>query len=116
MGTEIGVGMLLRPAVENLGERGGLSTARWEILLEHEHEYDVAFRGEVRDGLGHDRPAFPPGNRRHLRVFTCPKTGLGDMDCVVTVGVAQEHRSSYGEPPLRESLYRSVALMSYATL
>jgi hypothetical protein len=59
MGTEIGVGVLLRPAVENLGERGGLSTARWEILLEHEHEYDVAFGGEVRDVLGNDRAAFP---------------------------------------------------------
>ena len=95
--AEVGVGVLLRPAVENLRERGGLSTAGWEVLLEHEHQYDVAFGSEVRDILGHDRPAFPPGNRRHLRVFGCPKTGLGDMDCVVTVGVAQERCGSYGE-------------------
>jgi hypothetical protein len=43
VGTEVGAGVLLRPAVDNLRERGGLSTARWEVLLEHEHQYDVAF-------------------------------------------------------------------------
>src|SRR5215472_9942811 len=97
MGTEVGVGVLLRPAVESLRKRGGLSAARWEVLLEHEHEYDVAFGSEVCDVFRNDRPAFRPGDGSHLRVFGCPKTGLGDMDRVVTVGVAQERCGSYGE-------------------
>src|SRR5271165_3874381 len=97
MGTEVGVGMLLRPAVENLRERGGLSASRWQVLLQHEHQYDVAFGGEVCDILGHDRPAFASGDRSHVCVFGCSKAGLGDVDSVMAVGVAQEHRSSYWE-------------------
>jgi hypothetical protein len=39
--------VFLRPAIESLGERGGLATARWQVLLEHEDDYDVAFGCEV---------------------------------------------------------------------
>jgi hypothetical protein len=62
MRAQIGVGVLLRPAVESLGERGGLATACGQVLLEHEHQDDVALGGEVRNILGNDRAAFPPGN------------------------------------------------------
>jgi hypothetical protein len=51
--------MLLRPAVENLGERGCLSTSCGQVLLEHEYEHEVALGGEVHDVLGQDRPVFP---------------------------------------------------------
>jgi hypothetical protein len=91
------VGVFLRPAVENLGERGGLATARWQVLLEHEYEHDVSFGREVHDVLSNDRPAFAPADHRPVRVFGGSKTNLGDVNRVVTVGVAQEHRGSYGE-------------------
>src|SRR5215468_1414475 len=72
--TEIRVGMLLRPAVENLGECGCLSTSCGQVLLEHEYEHEVAFGGEVHDVLGHNRPARPPGGRGYVCVFGCPET------------------------------------------
>ncbi len=77
MRAEVGVGVLLCPTVENLGERGGLATARGQVLLEHEYERDVAFGGEVHDVLGNDRPACPSGDRCHVRVFGGSKTDLG---------------------------------------
>jgi hypothetical protein len=46
--------MLLRPPVKNLGERDGLSASRGQVPLQHKHEHDVAFGGEVCDILGHD--------------------------------------------------------------
>ena len=91
MRTEIGVGMILCPAVENLSERGGLPTSGGQVLLQHEYEHDIAFGGEVRDILGNDRPAFRPGGCRHLRVVGRTEADLSDMDRVVTVGVTQEH-------------------------
>jgi hypothetical protein len=45
--TEVGVGMLLCPPVENLGERGGLSTTCGQFLLQHEQQHEIAFGGEV---------------------------------------------------------------------
>src|SRR6185312_5203437 len=92
--AEVGVGMLLRPPVKNLGERDGLSASRGQVPLQHKHEHDVAFGGEVCDILGHDRPAFATGERSHVRVFGSSKTDLGDMDRIMTVGVAQEYRGS----------------------
>jgi len=68
--------MILCPAVENLGERGGLPTSGGQVLLQHEYEHDIAFGGEVRDILGNDRPAFRPGGRRHLRVVGRTEAGL----------------------------------------
>src|SRR5579863_4976674 len=92
--AEVGVGMLPRPLVENLGERDGLSASRGQVLLQHEHQYDVALGGEVCDILGHDRPGFTTGDRSHVRVFGCSKTDLGDMDRVMTVSLAQEYCGS----------------------
>jgi hypothetical protein len=89
--------MVLRPSVEKLGERGGLTTARGQVLLEHEHENDVAFGGEVHDVLGNNHPAFSPGGRRYVRILGCSKADLGDMNGVVAIGVAQERGSSYWE-------------------
>src|SRR5262249_8640401 len=91
MRTEIGVGMILCPAVENLGERGGLPTSGGQVLLQHEHQYDIAFGGEVRDILSNDRSAFCPGVSRHLRCVGRTEADLSDMDRVVTVGGTQEH-------------------------
>lgn len=97
MRAEVRIGMLRRPAVENLGERGGLATSRGQILLKHEHEHDVAFGSEVRDILGYDRAAFAPGDHSHLCVLRRPKADLGNMDGVMTVGVAQDYRRSHRE-------------------
>ena len=79
------------------GERGRLATARGQVLLEHEYEHHIAFSCEVSDVLGNNCPAFTPGGRRHVHIFGRLKTGLGNMERVVTVGVAQEHRGRHGE-------------------
>jgi hypothetical protein len=60
--------MVLRPAVEDLCERSGLPATCGQVLLQHEHQHDVAFRSEVSDILGDDSPAFRPGGCRHLGV------------------------------------------------
>ena len=80
--------MVLRPSVENLGERGGLATACGQVLLWYEYEHHIAFSGEVNDVLGNNRPALPPGGGRHMYIFGCSKADLGDMNGVVTVGVS----------------------------
>ena len=89
--------MILCPAVENLGERGSLPTSGGQALLQHEHQHDIAFGGKVRDILSNNRPAFRPGGYGHLRVAGRAETDLSDMDRVVAVGVAQEHRSGRRE-------------------
>jgi len=95
--TEVRVGMLLRPAVENLGECGCLSISCGQVLLEREYEHEVAFGGEVHDVLGHNRPALPPGGRGYVCVFGCPETNLGYVNRVMAIGLAQKRSSSYGE-------------------
>ena len=89
--TEVGVGVVLRPAVEDLCKCGGLPATRRQVLLQHEHEHGVAFDGEVRDILGDDSAAFRPGDCRHLGVVGAAEAHLGDVDRVMTVGVAQEY-------------------------
>ena len=71
--------MLLCPPVENLGEGGSLATGRGQVLLEHEYEHDIAFGGEVHDVLGNSRPAFPPSGGRHVYIFGCSETDLGEL-------------------------------------
>ncbi len=103
--------MILRPAVEDLCEGGGLPSTCGQVLLQHEHEHYVAFGGEVHDVLGNDGPAFPPGDRSHLCVVGCAKTGLGDVDRVMAVGVAQEHRGGGWEHLIgQEGAHASSAL------
>jgi hypothetical protein len=75
--------VILRPAVEDLRQRGGLPASGRQILLRHECEDDVALGREVRHVLADDRPAFSPGGRRHMRIFGTAKTDLGDVDCVM---------------------------------
>ena len=81
--AEVGVGVPLRPAVENLGERGGLSSSGWQVLLQPEQKHDVAFGGEVhnvlgatasRPGPGAHSPGFGayPGRRSTLAVALAP--------------------------------------------
>ena len=79
MRAEVGVGMLVCPPVENLGKGGSLATARGQVLLEHEYEHDIAFGGEVHDVLGNSRPAFPPSGGRHVYIFGCSETDLGEL-------------------------------------
>jgi hypothetical protein len=58
MRTEIGVGMILCPAVKNLGERGGLPPPAGRFFFSTNTQHDIAFGGEVRDILRNNRPAF----------------------------------------------------------
>jgi hypothetical protein len=90
MVTEIGIRGITRPAVEDPGQGGSLPASRWQVLLQDEHQDNVALRGEVRDILGDDGPASGPGGRRHLRVGGRSKACLGDMDGIVAVLGAQE--------------------------
>ncbi len=89
--------MVLRPSVEDLCECGGLPASCRQVLLQHEYEHYIAFGGEVRDILSDDSPAFRPGDFRHLRVVGRAEADLGDVDRVVTVGVAQEHGCGHRE-------------------
>src|ERR1700683_2191673 len=52
--AEVGLWVILCPAVEDLRQRSGLSTSGRQILLQHECEDDVALGREVRDVLGDD--------------------------------------------------------------
>ena len=97
MRTEIGIRMIRCPAVENLGQRGSLPTSGGQAPFQHEHQHDIAFGGKVRDILSNNRPAFRPGGYGHLRVAGRAETDLSDMDRVVAVGVAQEHRRGHRE-------------------
>src|SRR5271166_238795 len=54
---EIRLRVILGPAVESLGEGGGLPAPRGQVLLQHEHEHHIAFGREVRNVLGDDSPA-----------------------------------------------------------
>ena len=89
MRAEVGVRMLLRPAVENFGERCSLAATCRQVLLQHEHQHDIAFSGEVRDILSNNHPAFRPGGCGHLRVVGRTETGISDMDRIAAAGVAQ---------------------------
>lgn len=78
--------MLLRPAIENFGERRGLAATSRQVLLQHEYQRDVPFGCEVCGILGRHRLAFSPGDHSHPRVLCRPKAALSNMDGVMTVG------------------------------
>lgn len=80
MDTEIGVRVVLRPAVEDLGECCGLSAARGQVLLQDEHQRDVAVSGEVSDILGDKSPAVCPGDCRDLRVVCATEAYFDDVE------------------------------------
>src|SRR6185312_11866231 len=89
--------MSLCPVVKGLREGGGLRTCGGQVLLAPEHEYHVAFGREVRNILGDDSPALGPGGCRHLGIVSRAETDLCDVDCVVTVCLAQEQGYSRRE-------------------
>ena len=50
------------PTVQDPGQRGSLPASSWQVLLQDEHQDQVALGGEVRDIRSDDSPAFgPPG-------------------------------------------------------
>lgn len=90
MDTYVGVWEVLCPAIEDLRKGGGLPSSRRQVLLQHEYQDNIAFRGEVCCVLGYDRPALSPGGRGNLSIVSCPQPHLGHVHCVLTVGIAQE--------------------------
>ena len=90
MVTEIRIRMVPVPAVQDLGQRGSLPASRWQVLLQDEHQDQVALGGEVRGILSDDSPALRPGGRRNLRILGCPQAGLADLDGVMAVLGAQD--------------------------
>jgi hypothetical protein len=89
--------MSLCPVVKGLCECGGLPASGGQVLLEHEHEYHVAFGREVRNVLGDDSPTLGPGGCRHLGIVGRAEADLGDVNRVVTVCLAQQQGHSRRE-------------------
>jgi hypothetical protein len=65
------LGMVPVPAVQDPDQRGSLSASCWQVLLQDEHQDQVALGGEIRDVLSHDSPALGPGGHRDLRIVGC---------------------------------------------
>ena len=97
MVTEIRIGMVSVPAVQDPGQRGSLPASCWQVLLQDEHQHQVALGGEVRDVLGDHGPAFGPGSRRDPCIVGGPQAGLSDVDGIAAIPGAQEFGRSYRE-------------------
>src|ERR1022692_2032358 len=82
--AEVGLGVILCPAVEDLRQGSGLPTSGRQILLQHECQNNAAPGREARNVLGDARPPFTRGGRRHMRILGTAKTDLGDVNCVMT--------------------------------
>src|SRR5580704_8786686 len=85
------------PAVQDPGQRGSLAASRWQVLLQDEHQDQVALGGEISDVLRHDGPALGPGGRRDLRIVGGPQAYLSDVDGIAAIPGAQEFGRSYRE-------------------
>ena len=93
--TDVGIWEVLCPAVEDLRQRGGLPSSRWQVLLQHEYQDDVAFRREVCRVLGYNSPALSPGGRGDLGIVRRPQPDLGHVHSVLAIGVAQDPGRCY---------------------
>ena len=89
MGTEVGIRVVLHPAVEDPCESGRLPAPRGQIPLQDEYQHEVPFVSEVRDILGDDGSVIRPGACRNLGVVGSREACLGDMHGVMAVSVAQ---------------------------
>jgi hypothetical protein len=97
MVTEIRIGMVSVPAVQDPGQRGSLPASCWQVLLQDEHQHQVALGGEVPDVLGDHGPAFGPGSRRDPRIVGGPQADLTDVDGIAAVSGVQELDRGYRE-------------------
>ena len=80
----------LCPLVESPRERGGLPTACWQILLQHEDEHDVAFDGEFRDVFGDHDSSLRSSRLCYQGILGRSQPDLGNMDGIVTKRVAKQ--------------------------
>ncbi|MBV9208258.1 MAG: hypothetical protein JO037_23295 [Actinobacteria bacterium] len=60
MVTEIRIGMIPIPTVQDSGQGGSLPASSWQASLQEEHQDQVALGSEVHDILRDDSLAFGP--------------------------------------------------------
>ena len=88
--AEVGIWVFPGPAVENSCQSGSLSASRRQVPLQHEHQEQIPFRGEVRHIFGDNSPAFRAGSGGHLCVVDCSEAYFVDVDGVVAMSIAQQ--------------------------
>src|SRR5262245_22952089 len=97
MVAQIGIGVGLRPPIEDLRKSRCLAATGGKIPLQNEYEYNVALAGEVDDVLGDDGSSLCSSDRRELGVPGRSKSDLGYVDGVVTVDLPENFRCCGGE-------------------
>ena len=90
--TDIRIGIRGRPPVKQNGQALGLSAARREIPLEHEHEHEIALSGEVCDVLSNEDIAFGTRESRNRGIVGAAQAEVRDMRCVVIDLFAEQSR------------------------
>jgi hypothetical protein len=88
--TSIWVRMSVGPTVEEDRESLRLATACREALLEHEHEHQVAFRGEVSDIFCHQRAFLCTSKRRDGSIVRAAEANFGDVHRVMVGLLTQQ--------------------------